>query len=61
MRSADGIWLSLRSSRRISDRRDDAKFSKVSPDPQLGEIYGFFNEGFDTTDLVRARAKLKYA
>ena len=28
---------------------------------QLGEIYGFFNEGFDTTDLVRARAKLKYA
>ena len=28
---------------------------------QLGEIYGFFNEGFDTTDLVRARAKLQYA
>jgi hypothetical protein len=27
----------------------------------VGEIYGFFNEGFDTTDLVRARAKLKYA
>jgi len=28
---------------------------------QLGEIYGFFNEGFDTTDLVRAREKLKYS
>ena len=25
---------------------------------QLGEIYEFFSEGFDTTDLVRARAKL---
>jgi predicted ATPase len=28
---------------------------------QLGEIYGFFSEGFDTMDLVRARARLKYA
>jgi predicted ATPase len=28
---------------------------------QLGESYGFFSEGFDTTDLVRARARLKYA
>ena len=26
---------------------------------QLGEIYGFFSEGFDTTDLVRAKARLK--
>ena len=26
---------------------------------QLGEIYGYFNEGFDTTDLVRAKARLK--
>jgi class 3 adenylate cyclase/tetratricopeptide (TPR) repeat protein/ABC-type transport system involved in cytochrome c biogenesis ATPase subunit len=26
---------------------------------QLGEIYGFFSEGFDTMDLVRARARLK--
>jgi len=26
---------------------------------QLGEIYVFFSEGFDTTDLVRARARLK--
>jgi predicted ATPase len=28
---------------------------------QLGESYGFFSEGFDTTDLVRARVRLKYA
>jgi predicted ATPase len=28
---------------------------------QLGEIYGSFSEGFDTTDLVRARARLKLA
>ena len=27
--------------------------------PQLNEIYGFFSEGFDTTDLVRAKARLK--
>jgi class 3 adenylate cyclase/tetratricopeptide (TPR) repeat protein len=27
--------------------------------PQLGEIYGSFSEGFDTTDLVRAKARLK--
>ena len=26
---------------------------------QLGEIYRFFREGFDTSDLVRARARLK--
>jgi predicted ATPase len=26
---------------------------------QLGEIYGFFSEGFDTTDLVGAKARLK--
>ena len=26
--------------------------------PQLNEIYGSFSEGFDTTDLVRARARL---
>jgi predicted ATPase len=26
---------------------------------QLGEIYGFFSEGFDTNDLVRAKARLK--
>lgn len=28
---------------------------------QLGEVYGFFSEGFDTTDLVRAKARLKIA
>jgi class 3 adenylate cyclase/predicted ATPase len=28
---------------------------------QLGEIYGSFSEGFDTTDLVRANARLKNA
>src|SRR5215510_9555806 len=28
---------------------------------QLGEIYGSFSEGFDTTDLVRAKARLKIA
>ena len=28
---------------------------------QLGEIYGYFSEGFDTTDLVRAKARLKNA
>jgi predicted ATPase len=27
--------------------------------PQLGEIYGFFSEGFDTADLVRAKARLQ--
>jgi hypothetical protein len=27
--------------------------------PQLGEIYGFFSEGFDTPDLVRAKARLQ--
>jgi class 3 adenylate cyclase/tetratricopeptide (TPR) repeat protein len=27
--------------------------------PQLSEIYASFSEGFDTTDLVRARARLK--
>src|SRR5262249_35760279 len=26
---------------------------------QLGEIYESFSEGFDTTDLVRAKARLK--
>jgi len=26
---------------------------------QLGEIYGFFSEGFDTRDLARAKARLK--
>ena len=25
---------------------------------QLGEIYGFFSEGFDTTDLVNAKSRL---
>ena len=29
--------------------------------PQLGEIYGSFSEGFDTSDLVRAKARLKNA
>src|SRR3989441_4724382 len=29
--------------------------------PQLSEIYGSFSEGFDTTDLVRAKARLKEA
>jgi len=29
--------------------------------PQLGEIYGSFIEGFDTTDLVRAKARLQNA
>jgi class 3 adenylate cyclase/predicted ATPase len=28
---------------------------------KLGEIYGSFGEGFDTTDLVRAKARLKAA
>jgi predicted ATPase len=28
---------------------------------QLGEIYGSFREGFDTPDLVRAKARLKHA
>ena len=27
--------------------------------PQLGEIYGSFSEGFDTPDLVRAKARLQ--
>ena len=27
--------------------------------PQLGEIYASFSEGFDTTELVRAKARLK--
>jgi len=26
---------------------------------QLGEIYGSFSEGFDTADLVAAKARLK--
>jgi predicted ATPase len=29
--------------------------------PQLGKIYESFSEGFDTTDLVRAKARLKNA
>jgi tetratricopeptide (TPR) repeat protein len=29
--------------------------------PQLGEIYRSFSEGFDTMDLVRAKARLKHA
>ena len=29
--------------------------------PQLGEIYGSFSEGFDTPDLVRAKARLQGA
>ena len=28
---------------------------------QLGEIYGSFSEGFDTTDLLRANVRLKAA
>ena len=27
--------------------------------PQLGQIYASFSEGFDTTDLVRVKARLK--
>ena len=27
--------------------------------PQLGKIYESFSEGFDTTDLVKAKARLK--
>jgi hypothetical protein len=26
--------------------------------PQLDEVYGYFSEGFDTADLVRAKARL---
>lgn len=37
-------------------RRDPDKYL-----PQLGEIYGSFSEGFDTADLVRAKARLKNA
>jgi hypothetical protein len=54
----------LASSRRSEIRRDDPyelRHDAGKYRSQLGEIYGFFNEGFDTTDLVRARAKLKYA
>jgi predicted ATPase len=29
--------------------------------PQLGEVYGSFSEGFDTADLVRAKARLQGA
>jgi len=29
--------------------------------PQLGEVYRSFSEGFDTTDLVRAKARLQSA
>jgi hypothetical protein len=28
---------------------------------ELGEIFGFFSEGFDTIDLVKAKARLKNA
>ncbi len=28
---------------------------------QLGDVYGFFSEGFDTMDLVRAKSRLKNA
>jgi predicted ATPase len=28
---------------------------------ELGEIYGFFSEGFETTDLIEAKARLKNA
>ena len=35
-------------------RQDDDKCRS-----QLGEIYGCFSEGFDTADLVRAKARLK--
>jgi hypothetical protein len=28
---------------------------------QVGEIYGSFNEGFDSPDLVRAKARLRNA
>jgi hypothetical protein len=28
---------------------------------QLGEVYGSFNEGFDSPDLVRAKARLENA
>ena len=29
--------------------------------PQLAEIYGYFNEGFDTVDLVQAKARLEHS
>ena len=37
-------------------RQRDGKYRS-----QLGEIYAFFSEGFDTTDLVTAKARLKTA
>jgi class 3 adenylate cyclase/predicted ATPase len=36
-------------------RQNDAEKCRA----QLGDIYGFFNEGFDTADLVRAKARLE--
>jgi len=38
----------------LYELREDAESYR----PQLAEIYGSFGEGFDTTDLVRAKAKL---
>jgi class 3 adenylate cyclase/predicted ATPase len=41
----------------LYDRRQNANRCRS----QLGEIYGSFSEGFDTADLVRAKARLKNA
>jgi predicted ATPase len=46
----------------ICDMHDLRQMQSAGRDRlQLGEIYRFFSEGFDTTDLVRARARLKLA
>jgi predicted ATPase len=46
----------------ICDMHDLRQMQNAGRDrSQLGEIYGSFSEGFDTNDLVRARARLKLA
>jgi predicted ATPase/class 3 adenylate cyclase len=46
----------------ICDMHDLRQMQSAGRDrSQLGEIYRSFSEGFDTTDLVRARARLKLA
>jgi predicted ATPase len=39
----------------------DLRQSADRDHPQLGEIYASFSEGFDTVDLIRAKARLKSA
>ena len=48
------VWVSLYDLYELRESADRYR-------PQLAEIYGSFNEGFDTADLIGAKSRLKIA